>query len=208
MTQPSKILGIICLVLTIGLILAVYQNSRYKSEIANLKATIPVVISKSVSVCDEVLKSIPLTKAERYTGKIAEVDFTSWPEAYIYRTTIRDQVAKGPDFFGHYAVTMWGCGTECFGFAIIDVVNGKIVEYQPFWTQISAGLDYSIDSNLLVRDSKKIFKNSQNLPKTVQEIVAKDFEAHKARTFHKLRESESGARLILLCTENIYDGVF
>ena len=48
------------------------------------------------------------------------------PSARLYRTRIREGVAKGVVFAGHYEVAIWGCGAGCTSFAIIDAFTGKV----------------------------------------------------------------------------------
>jgi hypothetical protein len=45
-------------------------------------------------------------------------------EARLYRTVIRDAFTQPANFAGHYRVAIWGCGTDCRNFAIVDKVTG------------------------------------------------------------------------------------
>ncbi|WP_175882331.1 hypothetical protein [Burkholderia sp. BCC0044] len=45
-------------------------------------------------------------------------------EARLYRTIIRDEFAQPANFAGHYRVAIWGCGTDCRNFAIVDKYTG------------------------------------------------------------------------------------
>lgn len=47
-------------------------------------------------------------------------------EARRYRTMIRQGVADGPNFSGHYAVAAWGCGSSCSERAIVDTSTGHV----------------------------------------------------------------------------------
>jgi hypothetical protein len=65
------------------------------------------------------------------------------PEERRYRTVIRNGVRKGygvleepegkerpgPNFAGQYIVVQWGCGTECFQYAVVDAKTGRV--FQP-----------------------------------------------------------------------------
>ena len=81
-----------------------------------------------------------------------------------YRTMLRRGAAKGPNFAGHYAVVVWGCGTSCAQFAVVDLRSGKVTfpegfstisgvhfadeletEGDQFW-----GVKFKIDSRLLI----------------------------------------------------------
>ncbi|MGH7110440.1 MAG: hypothetical protein ACREFK_08425 [Stellaceae bacterium] len=48
-------------------------------------------------------------------------------DAWIFRTRLRRAAKEPPNFAGHYVVTQWGCGTDCFTGAAIDLKNGHIV---------------------------------------------------------------------------------
>src|SRR5579872_5010248 len=41
-----------------------------------------------------------------------------------FRTVLRDGAARGPNFAGHYAVVVWGCGSSCADMAIVDTRSG------------------------------------------------------------------------------------
>jgi len=92
-----------------------------------------------------------------FKSKPAAVDLPSHPEARHYRTELRRQSAEGADFAGHYKIAIWGCGSSCAAFAIVDSQNGHV--YFPpelpyvTWTGYEGtnfGLQYRIDSKLLV----------------------------------------------------------
>ena len=46
--------------------------------------------------------------------------------ARLYRTSIRDQAALGPNFAGHYTVILIGCGAGTICVAIADAQTGKV----------------------------------------------------------------------------------
>jgi hypothetical protein len=48
------------------------------------------------------------------------------PDAHLFRTRIREGVAKGVVFGGHYELAVWGCGSGCLSFAVIDAFTGKV----------------------------------------------------------------------------------
>lgn len=83
-----------------------------------------------------------------YAGKIAAVDFSSWPEAAHYRTAITKDVARGANFAGSYVVSTWGCGRRagdaCVGHAIVNAKTGEILLYGEIATRAA---DFSLSSN-------------------------------------------------------------
>lgn len=168
----------------------------------------------TVSICDEVLANLPQDEIEVFTGKPAEVDFSSNPEAYLFRTTIREQAAKGPDFAGHFTIAAWGCGVECQGYAIIDAITGKVVVYEPYMKfHVAEGLSGSVDSSILTLNPKyqdyqdNAFLKSQ-IGRPVADVARGNPEAEKARIYYQLYEHDGGASLRTVCVENHLDGTF
>ena len=106
-----------------------------------------------------------------FNGKLKEPDLTSHKKAKMYRTVIRKGSKSGVNFAGHYNIVIWGCGTSCQSFAIIDVVTGKVYFSDELsfvswggWWELEYGLKYRPDSNLLIvygrceeKDPKGIF---------------------------------------------------
>jgi hypothetical protein len=106
-----------------------------------------------------------------FNGKPREPDLSSHKKAKMYHTVIRKGSKSGVNFAGHYNVVIWGCGTSCQAFAIIDVITGKVYfsDELPFiswggWWESEYGLKFRADSNLLIvygrceeKDPKGIF---------------------------------------------------
>lgn len=63
----------------------------------------------------------------------------------LYRTSIRQGAAAGPNFAGHLTVVSWGCGSGCRGLAIIDASTGEI--YEPPFSVLTWGLFEHYDGN-------------------------------------------------------------
>jgi hypothetical protein len=55
------------------------------------------------------------------------LDLASNPIAKRYRTVLRLDVEKGPNFAGHYRVVFWGCGTSCVMFAAVNLESGRVI---------------------------------------------------------------------------------
>lgn len=87
--------------------------------------------------------------------------------AHRYRTVIREGARKGPNFSGHYTVVIWGCGTSCAQFAIVDATTGHT--YDPPYVGITWGdqqgflkqwgLHYQLNSSLFIADGCPEEKN-------------------------------------------------
>ena len=92
---------------------------------------------------------------EIYKGKTAPVKITR--DNREYRTRLKSAAKnEKPNFAGHYILTFWECGTECFTGAVIDAKTGKVY----FWGLISNWnnkigddnnpIDFKLDSSLLI----------------------------------------------------------
>jgi hypothetical protein len=63
-----------------------------------------------------------------------KLDLTSNAIARTYRTRLRQEVADGPNYAGHYTVAFWGCGTSCTMFAVVNLKTGKVITASEFTT--------------------------------------------------------------------------
>jgi hypothetical protein len=66
------------------------------------------------------------------TFQTASFDLKSNPVASTYRTILREQIAEGPNYAGHYRVAFWGCGTTCAMFAVLDLKTGRVITAREF----------------------------------------------------------------------------
>jgi len=96
-----------------------------------------------------------------YGDQPAPVDFSTHPEARNFSSRIIAAAAAGPNFNGHYTVVEWGCGTSCQAHAIVDAVTGAVVHLGP---GSLAGLDYRMDSRLLVVNPPERLDESASIP--------------------------------------------
>ncbi|WP_174953081.1 hypothetical protein [Burkholderia lata] len=76
-------------------------------------------------------QNCPSPSFERYPVRAAPAPHTTAhaprltsKEARLYRTVIRDEFTQPANFAGHYRVAIWGCGTDCRNFAIVDKYTG------------------------------------------------------------------------------------
>ena len=104
---------------------------------------------------------------EMFEGTPAVVDFTTLPEAKTYYTMITKSVASGSNFAGHFTLAHWGCGTDCFSYAIIDTKTGEIIIYSGANVNYHLG-DYGLNSRILILEpvyagqEKKYYKVIEN----------------------------------------------
>ncbi len=81
-----------------------------------------------------------------FTGTPAPVDLGSRPWAREFRTALRVGAAAGPNFAGAYTLVLWGCGTQCQRWAVVDARTGR-VHGHPFDAEL--GVDFRRDSRLV-----------------------------------------------------------
>ncbi len=60
----------------------------------------------------------------------AKLDLNSNPIARTYRTVIRREISRGANFAGHYRVAIWGCGSSCAQFAVVNLKTGRAITAQ------------------------------------------------------------------------------
>lgn len=82
-----------------------------------------------------------------------DIRFRADPDTRRFRTVLREALAEGVDFAGHYIIASWGCGTSCLVNAIIDARTGNV--YWPkqlgvIYSLFDEPINYRADSRLLV----------------------------------------------------------
>ncbi len=78
-----------------------------------------------------------------YRGPVGHLDLSS-PDAYSYRTRLRNGAQQPVNFAGHYQLIQWGCGTTCSTGAVIDALTGRVTFLPAVMTQ---GMQASMDAN-------------------------------------------------------------
>ena len=82
------------------------------------------------------------------TSRSISVDIGSTPYTSCFRTMLRDTARRGVKFAGHYALSYWGCGTECAMIGIVDLRTGRSYVSPFFVSPVS--VKTRPDSRLLV----------------------------------------------------------
>lgn len=70
-------------------------------------------------------ESLPAIEEGEKTEHNKPLIFTT-KKSKEFRTLITSNSEKQPNFSGHYIIIIWGCGTDCHEFAIINKKNGKV----------------------------------------------------------------------------------
>jgi len=97
-----------------------------------------------------------LTRHQGEIPKAGVKPLLTTARARHYRTVIASEAKKESNFADHYRLVIWGCGTDCRGFAIVDQLNGRV--YLPSGINYVAGVmgnaearvDFRTDSRLLI----------------------------------------------------------
>ena len=58
-------------------------------------------------------------------GNPFNVKTRSTPDTACFRKMLRKTARYGEHFAGHYALSYWGCGTECARIGIVDLLTGR-----------------------------------------------------------------------------------
>lgn len=73
---------------------------------------------------DAVFRAYPAEKSPPLRRIVLPATQTG--RAHLYRTVIRDEARRGPDFAGHYTLVRIGCGAATVCVAIADAATGKV----------------------------------------------------------------------------------
>lgn len=203
--RKLSIIYAIIIFLVVLVVISFKFFSQSKTEALNPKTTV------SKSVCDVVLRKEAIKPVKTFDGVSAKVNFSKDPVIDRFRTTVLEQVEKGPNFAGHFRFVSWGCGTSCLSYVIIDLVtrervmanNTEIIEFMT--------PSYNINSRILVFNSKEN-PDERIRGKTLEEIKNLDdyfTGISRGREYYELREEDDGQIwLNKLCTENYLDGIY
>ncbi len=82
----------------------------------------------------------------------AKLDLQSNPVAKTYRTVIRREMKDGPNFAGQYRVAIWGCGSSCAQFAVVNLKTGRAITING--VQNVSGVHFGADDFLPQTDSE------------------------------------------------------
>ncbi len=137
--------------------------------------------------------------SRKFTGKAVPVNLRSHPLARKFRTMLRASAEEGPNFAGHYTVTHWGCGSNCWSIAIIDARNGNVY-FPRELPSLGVGivlegdndeepLRFSLGSRLLIAEGFPFFSERENLEGGRYYFK---WENNRLRLVHKIRKDPAG----------------
>ena len=91
----------------------------------------------------------PVPKVFEY----AKLDLKSNPTARMYRTLLRQEISQGPNFAGYYRVAIWGCGSSCAMFAVVNLKTGRVITPKGF-SATSTPLYFDAETQKVFPDSQ------------------------------------------------------
>jgi hypothetical protein len=71
----------------------------------------------------------------------------------MYRTVLRSEIAKGSNFAGHYRVAVWGCGSSCSMFAVVNLITGRVITPEGF--SYTSGVHFGVDNQKAFPESQR-----------------------------------------------------
>jgi hypothetical protein len=150
-SAPAAMLFVV-LALIIGIGLYFYLG---KSATPSYKYSDTVVTSTTSTVTTPAPTSTTVTPPKNVTLDL------STQFAQQYRTILNTALQTKADFNGHYVVASIGCGTGCFGYAVVDKSTGSVYRL-PVSNDVgeaappaSIGAPYSLSGNTI-----KVFVDS------------------------------------------------
>lgn len=128
-----------------------------------------------------------------------KVDLQSAENGRMFRTVLRFGARKGPNFAGHYRVVVWGCGTSCANFAVINLITGKIIEAENF--QAIDGVNFEVDDFLPRTNSVENSFRYRKDSKLLVVLGSQDEDEARAGAFYYVLQNE---QLVLLHATKVY----
>jgi len=179
MPTYKKLLIFLILFIVVGVVVYKFEKGNTTTNTASKQEEISPK-NDVKSLCNEQLENQPDIAVEKFEGTPKPVDFTTLPEAKTFYTMITKAISSGSNFAGHFTLASWGCGTDCFGYAVIDTKTGKIIAYSPANESYHLG-DFSLSNGILILEP---------------------VYAGQERKYYKVVEAQDGkSKLELTCTE-------
>lgn len=77
-----------------------------------------------------------------------KVDTKTTTTGRTYRTVLKNGIAAGANFAGHYTVVVWGCGSSCSSFAVVDLKTGQVILPKGIHSVTGLHLDNTVEQFL------------------------------------------------------------
>ncbi len=116
------------------------------------------------------------------------VDLSTSEAARRFRTVFRQQVSRGPNYAGHYRVVVWGCGSSCSSFAVVNVKTGRVLDIPDGHSM--SGVDFEASDFVPGTESDYTSFRYRKDSKLLIVIGAPDEDAAKGGVFYYLLSGE------------------
>lgn len=96
-----------------------------------------------LSAQDRYMECRMITPADLRDNKAPRFDDyrvpTEWPTLHpkvdtktteigrTFRTVLQNEISYGANFAGHYRLAIWGCGSSCSSFAVVNIKSGEVI---------------------------------------------------------------------------------
>jgi hypothetical protein len=87
----------------------------------------------------------------QYDGPGVSSDWASDSSARQFRTRLEGGRVAGANFAGHLSIVVWGCGTQCRSYQVLDLRTGRLIS--------DTLLDFSCTEPEFRRDSELIVQH-------------------------------------------------
>ena len=185
-----------------------YLNNSARTGLQLLEKQENDIADSETSICTTLLEDEKLDPVITFDGEPAPVNFAKFPEAKEFYTVITKAAAAGPNYAGHFTFISWGCGTNCFQFALVDSITGDFVAYNPYPTTHAAYPPaFNINSKLLIFNDLGAVSDYKG--KSQEEIIEQiGFLAGVERAYYVVEEWENDHTwLNKVCSENVLEGI-
>ena len=85
-----------------------------------------IIALSSVSVWGQKTLTFSAYPAHIEPATARQINVASHPKAKTFRTNLKESLASGVNFAGHFILATWGCGTGCGQCALIDGKTGNV----------------------------------------------------------------------------------
>lgn len=141
----KKALGLIIILVAVS---SIYLFLKLNSKQNDLSTS-----GRVESQCELKMKELnKLDSFEDFNGQLKQVDFSDYPEAKTFYSRITESVKDGPNFAKYFNLVYWGCGTDCFGYAVINSNTGRVIAYSSANPEYHLRDGYLLESNYFVMD--------------------------------------------------------
>ncbi|HCT30309.1 MAG: hypothetical protein UU64_C0024G0007 [candidate division WWE3 bacterium GW2011_GWF2_41_45] len=178
----NKSFKFLFILLVVGIAISfLYYRQKGKINISKSDSQEINTSATKSEICSDIITEMATDSGiSKFNGTIKPINFNSLPDAKSFKTVIANSYKQGANFAGHYNLAFWGCGTDCFGMAITDLITGNIVEYSPVHEGYYLG-GYEPDNRLIILNpvnagmERQVYSLSEsNIQNNVLELVCSE----------------------------------